>query len=112
MSNHSRVLFTAEFAVAIFLLALVLGYGWIRAMNYPFTLRQRKMWMYYVLFISAIPVASPLWAALTLWGMVPIKESGAIVIFLLLVWMLIAFYIVRQMSKPGGRFNQERDRTE
>ena len=111
MSNHSRLLFTVEFTAAVYLIALALGYGWVRAMHYPFTFRQRKMWTYYVLFVSALPVANPLWVALTLW-VVPIKESGAIVILLLVVWMFVAFYIVRRMSKPGGRFTKERDRTE
>ncbi len=107
MSNLDRVLTAAGGTLIISCIALAMGYVWVRAMHYPFTLRQRKMWTYYVLFISALPVASSLWASLALWAM-PIERSGALVIFLLLVWMVIAFYIVRRMSRPGCRLSKER----
>jgi positive regulator of sigma E activity len=102
-----RMLFSGGVALACCLIALGLGYAWIRAMHYPFTLRQRKMWTYYVLFLSAIPILGEFFMAMAFWVM-PLKQSGAIAIFLLLVWMVTAFFIVRRMSRPGGRLSEER----
>jgi drug/metabolite transporter (DMT)-like permease len=107
MSNYSKMMFIVELSGAVYLIALALGYGWVRAMHYPPTLRQRKMWTYYVLFISALPVLNPLCVAMALWLM-PFKQSAVFGITLLVFWMVIAFYIVRRMSKPGGRLSQER----
>ncbi len=81
----------------------------MRAIHYPFSLRQRRMWTYYVLSISSLPVLATLMVGMGLWFL-PVKESIAFSIFLLLVWMVIALYIVRRMSKPGGRLSQERQR--
>jgi hypothetical protein len=106
MSNIDRVLISAGGTLFISCIALAAGYLWIRAMHYPFTPRQRKMWTYYLLFVSALPVASSLWAALSLWVM-PRNQSAAFTLFLLVVWMVIAFYIVRRMSRPGGRLSRE-----
>jgi|ERR1700737_464389 hypothetical protein len=108
MSNQDLVLVTISFSLAVYVIALALGYIWARAMHYPFTLRQRKMWTYYVLFLSGACVLNPLFVAMgRLWGM-PFKQSAAVIIFLLVIWMAIAFYIARRMSKPGGRLSQER----
>jgi hypothetical protein len=107
MSNNDRMLFIVEVSLGVYLIALGLGYVWVRAMHYPFTLRQRKMWTYYVLFISALPVLTPLCVAMGLWVVTP-KQSAAAAIFLLVVWMAFAFYIVRHMSRPGGRLSEDR----
>lgn len=107
MPYIDRMLSGGALALVSCLIALGLGYVWIRAMHYPFTLRQRKMWTYYLLFISAIPVLGELFMSLTFWAM-PLKQSGAAAIFLLIVWMVVAFFIVRRMSRPGGRLSQER----
>jgi hypothetical protein len=90
-----------------YLIALVLGYGWIRAIHYPFTLRQRKIWIYFVLFISAIPVLGLPTALVGRW-LLPILDSFIVAFSLLAAWMVVAFYIVRRMSQPGGRLSQER----
>jgi|HubBroStandDraft_6_1064221.scaffolds.fasta_scaffold20572_2 hypothetical protein len=108
MSNLDRVLFTAGLSLVIYVFALALGYVWVRAMHYPFTLRQRKMWTYYALFISGACVLSPLFVVMARLWEVSLDVSATITISLLVAWMVIAFYIVRQMSKPGGRFSQER----
>lgn len=47
MSNLERFLYAIGGSVLIALTALGLGYIWVRAMHYPFTPRQRKMWTYY-----------------------------------------------------------------
>lgn len=105
MSNGARMLFICGISAGIYVIALALGYGWARAMHYPFTFGQRKMWTYYVLFISALPVLAPLMVAMGLW-LLPVTESIEVVVFLLLAWMAISFFIVRRMSRPGGRLNQ------
>ena len=109
MSNEARMLFIVELSLVTYPIALGLGYGWVRAMHYPFTLRQRKMWNYYVLFISALPVLAPLTVATGLW-VLPVNASLTIGVCLLALWMVIAFYIVRRMSKPGGRLSEERQK--
>jgi hypothetical protein len=111
MSDLDRVLYMAAFSIGIYLMVLVLGYVWARAMNYPFTLRQRRMWSYYVISLSALPVLGPLMVALGRW-LLPVRASIAITIFLFIGWLMIAFYIVRRMSKPGGRLSKERLDTE
>lgn len=107
MSNLDRILYGAVFSPVICLIALGLGYVWMRGMHYPFTLVQRKMWTYYVLFLSAVPILGEVFLALKFWVM-PLNQSGVLTICLLIVWMVIAFFIVRNMSKPGGRLSQER----
>jgi hypothetical protein len=88
-------------------IALLLGYVWIRAMHYPLTLRQRKMWTYYVLFICSLPVLGEIFLAMKFWVM-PLQQSGVLTIILLIIWMIVAFFIVRRMSKPGGHLSEER----
>ncbi len=90
--------------LAAYFVALALGYMWTRAMHYPFTRRQRIMWTYYVLWMTAIPVLGPLMLAMGLW-LTSVKTSITTTVFLLIAWMVIAFYKVRQMSKPGGRLS-------
>jgi hypothetical protein len=107
MSHVDRMLYGGVFSLVICFIALGLGYGWMKGMNYPFTLRQRKMWTYYLLFISAIPVLGELFLFFTFWAM-PLKQSGAAAIFLLAMWMVVVFYIIRKMSRPGGRFSPDR----
>jgi hypothetical protein len=108
MSGLNLVLATIGFSLVIYLIALGLGYLWARAMHYPFTLRQRKMWNYYVLFFSGACVLNPLFVAMgKLWGM-SLDQSATIIILLLIAWMVIAFFIVRRMSRPGGRLSEER----
>ena len=109
MSNEARMLFIVVLSLVTYPIALGLGYAWVRAIHYPFTLRQRKMWNYYVLFISAFPALAPLMVAIGLW-LLPVNWSIAITICLLALWMVIAFYIVRRMSKPGGRLSEERQK--
>jgi hypothetical protein len=105
--NMVKVLTVAGGSVLVTGVVLVLGYGWVRAMHYPFTLRQRKMWNYFAMFVCALPLANTLWIALALYVM-PLKQSGAIAIAVLVAWMITIFYIVRRMSMPGGRLSQER----
>ena len=107
MSDYGSILFIVEFSAGAYLVALVLGYRWTKAMHYPFTLRQRKMWIYYVLIISAGPILATLMVAMGLW-LLPINDSVAITIVLLIAWIVIAAGIVRRMEKPGGRLSQER----
>lgn len=107
MSNNDRMLFIVEISLGVYFTALCLGYGWVRAIHYPFTLRQRKMWTYYVLFASALPVLTPLCMAMGLWIITP-KQSAAVTIFLLFVWIIFGLFIVRHMSRPGGRLSEER----
>jgi hypothetical protein len=109
MSNEARILFITLLSLVTYPIALGIGYAWVRAMHYPFTLRQRKMWNYYLLFISAIPVLGPLMVAMGLWLM-PVNRSIAITICLLVLWIVVAFYIVHRMSKPGGRLSEERQK--
>ena len=98
----------AAFSLFIVLIALALGYGWLRIMHHPFTVKQRKMWTYYVSFCSAVCALNPLFVAIgRLWG-IPLKLDAAITIALLLFWMVITFGIVGRMSRPGGRFSPER----
>jgi hypothetical protein len=106
MSDLSRLMPLVAVSLAIWLIALALGYLWVRAMRYPFTQRQRKMWWYYALVMSAIPVLNPLMAAMA-WWLLPLKTSVEITISLLVTWMIIAFYAVRRMSRPGGRLGPE-----
>ena len=102
------MLVTAAFSAVLYIVALGLGYLWARSMHYPFTLRQRKMWTYYVLFLSGACVLNPLFVAMgRLWDM-PLTQSAVIVIALLITWLVVAICIIRQMSKPGGRLSQER----
>jgi hypothetical protein len=108
LSNQDRILFIVGLSVVGYLAALGLGYIWARAMHYPFTLRQRQIWTYYVLFVSAVSLLAPMTVAVGLW-LLSVKWSFAVSLFLLGVWMVIAFYIVRRMSKPGGRLNKERE---
>jgi hypothetical protein len=49
----------------------------------------------------------PLMLAMGLW-LLPVRASIETILFLLLVWMVVAFYLVRRMSRPGGRLSQER----
>jgi hypothetical protein len=94
------MLYGAVLSVVICLIALGLGYGWVKATHYPFTVRQRKMWIYYVLVVCALPVFGEVFLAMKFWVM-PLKQSGAVAISLLLVWMVIAFYLVCRMSRPN-----------
>jgi hypothetical protein len=107
LSNQDRILFIVGLSAVAYPLALGLGYIWVRAMHYPFTLRQRQMWIYYVLFISGVSLLAPMTVAAGLW-LLSVKWSFAVALFLLGAWMVIAFYIVRRMSKPGGRLSKER----
>lgn len=107
MTNSDRMTFIVELSLGTYPIVLGLGYVWVRAMHYPFTIRQHKMWTYYVLFTSAFPVLAPLCVALGLWVMPP-RQSAEISIVALIAWMAASFYIVRWMSKPGGRLSQER----
>jgi len=107
MSNSDRMLYGVLIDLALYLVALGLGYVWARAMHYPFTRRQRLMLTYYVMWMTAIPVLGPLMLAMGLW-LLPVRESIETTIFLLFIWMVIAFYVVRRMSKPGGRLSQKR----
>jgi hypothetical protein len=84
-------------AVAACVIALGLGYLWVSSMHYPSTLRQRKMWRYYLLFLCALPVLGELHMALTFWVM-PIQQSSSIAIGLLLAWMVVSFFMVRRMT--------------
>ena len=61
------------------------------------------MWTYYLLFISAIPVLGELFLSFTFWVM-PLKQSGAATTFVLAMWMVVVFYIVRKMSRPVRPF--------
>jgi hypothetical protein len=109
MSNLERLIYAIVGSVGIAAIALALGYVWVRAMHYPFSLSQRKMWTYYVLFILSIPILCPLFVALTRWLM-PVQQSAVLSISLLATWMIVAFFIVRRMSRPGGRLSEERHR--
>jgi hypothetical protein len=106
-SKLHRMFFSGGMALIACLIALGLGYAWIRAMHYPFTLRQRKVWIYYVLFLCAIPLLGEFFMAMAFWVM-PLRQSGIISVILMLVWMVIALYIVRRMSRPGGRLSRDR----
>jgi len=75
-------------------------------MHSPFTLRQRKMWTFYLLFMTAACALSPLCLAMAL-GVMPLKQSAAITIVLLLIWAGVALSIIRRMSAPGGRLSKE-----
>jgi 4-amino-4-deoxy-L-arabinose transferase-like glycosyltransferase len=107
MSNLDRMKFIVEISLGTYALVLALGYAWMKAVRYPFTLRQRRMWTYYVLFISSLPVLAPLCVAMGLW-ILPPKESGAVCIAVLLAWTVTALLIVHHMCKPGGRLSDER----
>lgn len=108
MTNQDRMVFILGLSAACYIAALGLGYFWVRAMHYPFTLRQRKMWNYYVLIISALPVLAPFMVAMGLWMLSP-AGSMAVSISLLVIWIVISILLVRRMSKPGGRLSEERE---
>ena len=107
MSNLERLAYAMVGSMVIAAIGLVLGYIWARAMGYPFSLFQRKMWTYYVFVILSIPIVCPLFVGLTRWLM-PVQQSAVLSVSLLAAWMVVAFFIVRRMSKPGGRLSQER----
>jgi hypothetical protein len=107
MPNLDRFFQSILGSVGITLIALVLGYLWARAMHYPFTVRQRKMLTYYALFLAGACVLNPVFVAMVRLWRFPLNESAAVVIFLLLIWLVIVFYIVRGMSRPGGRLSEE-----
>jgi hypothetical protein len=102
LSNEHRMLFIIALSVVTYPIALGFGYLWVRAMHYPLTVRQRRIWTYYVLIVSAFPVLATLTVAMGLW-MLSAKGSAVIALFLLVVWIVIAQLIVRRMSRPGGR---------
>ncbi len=106
LSNQDRILFISGLSAVAYPIALGIGFIWARAMHYPFTLRQRQIWTYYVLFVSAVSLLAPMTVAIGLW-LLPATWSFALALFLLAAWMVIAFYIVRRMSKPRGRLNEE-----
>jgi len=101
------MLYEVLICLVLYFIALAFGYLWARAMHYPFTQRQRVMWTYYVMWMTAIPVLGPLMLAMGLW-LTSVKTSIMATVFLLIIWMLIAFFIVRRMSEPGGRLSKER----
>jgi hypothetical protein len=105
MSNISRVLYMVIISLAVYIIALGFGYVWARAMHYPFTQRQRLMWNYYVMWMTAIPVLGPLMVVMGRWLM-PVKTSIVTTVILLLIWMVSVFYIVRRMSRPRGRLSR------
>jgi len=106
MSDIGRVLFASAVSVATCVIALPLGYIWTRAMHYPFTPRQRKMWTLYALIIPAAAVVCPVFVAMVRLWKLPLNQSAAIALVLLAAWMVIAFFIVHRMSRLQG--NKER----
>ena len=54
------------------------------------------------MFVSAIPVLGPLMVAMGLW-LLPVDASIETCVSLLVVWTVITFFLVRRMSRPGGR---------
>src|SRR5690348_6354183 len=100
------MLFLVLLSVGVWAIALAVGYGWLRAIHYPFSARQRKMWWYYVLVISAIPVLNPIMGAVGR-NVLPVNTSVELAVSVLVGWMIVAFFIVRRMSKPGGRLSEE-----
>jgi len=100
------MLYMAVLSLAVYLVVLGLGYVWARAMHYPFTLRQRKMWTYYVLVTSSFPILGPLMVAMGLW-ILPVRGAVEVIVVLLIVWMVVAFYMVCRMSRAGGRLSKE-----
>ena len=111
MSNSDRMLYGILICLIVYLIALGIGYIWARAMHYPFTRRQRMMWTYYAMWMTAIPVLGPLMLAMGLW-LLPVRASIETTIFLLFIWMVVAFRVVRRMSRPGGRLSQERQESD
>jgi hypothetical protein len=107
MSDLQRFLYSIVGSIGMALITLAMGYLWAKAMHYPLTLRQRKMLTYYALFVCSFPILGPSYVAMARWVM-PINQSGIVTLSLLLGWMVIAFFIVRRMSKPGGRLSEER----
>jgi len=110
MANSVKMVYGACFSLFVYVIALGVGYVWIRAMHYPFTLRQRKMWIYYVLFLSALPVLGEVFLALRFWVM-PIEESAEITIAILIVWMVVALFIVRRIAKSEGSSDSPHEET-
>lgn len=110
MSNIGRLLYMVLISLTVYGVALGLGYIWVRGLHYPFTRRQRVMWNYYVMWMTAIPVLGPLMVVMGLWLM-PVRTSIMTTIFLLVVWMVVAGYVVHRMAKPGARLSQERKGT-
>lgn len=109
MSNLRLVLVTGIFSLAVYAVALALGYLWARALRYPFTLRQRKMLSYYALGLGGASILNPLFVAMgRFWG-VPLGEAAVLIVAILFAWIVLTFYIVRHMSKPGGRLSKERE---
>jgi hypothetical protein len=72
LSNQDRLFFILGLSAVAYPVALGLGYVWVRAMHFPFTVRQRRMWTYYVMFVSAVSLLAPLTVAIGLW-LLPIK---------------------------------------
>ena len=107
MSNQGRLLYAGLGSLGITLAAIALGYLWGRVVHYPFTLLQRKVWTYYVLCSCSFPILVPLMVAMGIW-LLPLQDTVETAIALLLAWMILALYIIRRMSKPGGRLSKER----
>ncbi len=109
MSDLDRLLYMIGLSIAAYLLVLGLGYLWTRAVHYPFTPRQSKMWSYYVLCISSFPVLGPLMVAPGLW-LLPVRRAIELTVFLLASWMTISYFLVRKTPKPDARITQEREK--
>ena len=84
-SKQDRELFVVVVSLVSYVIGLGLGYGWISAMHFPFTPRQRQMWIFYALFITGGCALAPFATAMGLW-VIPHKQSGALAIVMLVIW--------------------------
>jgi hypothetical protein len=107
MSDIDRVLFTLAISVLSSAIALPLGYAWTRAMHYPFTLRQRRMWTLYVLVISAAAVMAPVFVAMYRLWKVSLNQSATVTIVVLVVWTALSYFMVLRMSRRGEGSSKE-----
>jgi hypothetical protein len=97
---------TVGICVASYGIALGLGYAWINLVHYPPTVRQRKMFVYFALFLASLPIIGALCGIVGLWVLPSASSaallSGALLLFVL--WGIIVAKLVRKMSAPGRRF--------
>src|SRR5450432_1020013 len=101
----SGVLFLFGFVSLMTLLGIGMCYAWLKMVHSPLRVYQRKMLCYVSLLMASAPVLAPLWLASVYWLM-PMKQSGVVAIALFLIWVIVAFQIMRRMFEPGSRLGE------
>jgi CHASE2 domain-containing sensor protein len=102
------ILFLFAFSLAVSALAVGICYAWFKFINSPLRLYQRKMLAYVAIVMASCPVLTSSWMASSYWLM-PFRPSAIVAVALFAIWCVLAFKIVKRMSRPGGRLSRERE---